>query len=145
MGHPGIRHNTNPRGKINVNLFAKPEVDGICGLEDDDDVSSVRAISQAAGEEVIRLIVKETMTQYKEIFEKVNQLIKRFTSKKQEKVSEKEEEIQVNTLYKKKGVKVHPRDDIPSDGSIPEGDPMWKEKKWEKVKGKLQKDSKYDN
>ena len=26
--------------------------------------------------------------------------------------------------------KIHPRDDVPSDGSAPEGDPRWREKAW---------------
>lgn len=41
----------------------------------------------------------------------------------------KEDNINVNTMYKRKGVKIHPRDDVPSDGSVPDGDPLWKEKK----------------
>ena len=41
----------------------------------------------------------------------------------------------VNTLYKRKGVKVHPRDDIPSDGTVPEGSANWKEAKWPEVQG----------
>lgn len=45
--------------------------------------------------------------------------------------------LYANTLYKRKGHKVHPRDDIPSDGTTPEGDPDWKRKKWDEAKGQL--------
>jgi hypothetical protein len=48
------------------------------------------------------------------------------------------------TLYKGKGVKVNPVDDAPSDGSIPPGDPNWREKRWEEVKDKVQHHSEYD-
>lgn len=44
----------------------------------------------------------------------------------------------VDTMYKRKAKKVHPRDDIPSDGSVPEGDPNWRSVAWEEVKEKLQ-------
>ena len=45
--------------------------------------------------------------------------------------------LRTNTLYKRKGVKVLPRDDIPSDGSTPEGDPHWKAKRWSEIERKL--------
>ncbi|KAL6406714.1 putative gag-pol poly protein [Ilyonectria robusta] len=44
--------------------------------------------------------------------------------------------VRVNTMYKRKADKVQPRDDVPSDGSTPEGDPFWRDKKWdERPKG----------
>lgn len=43
-----------------------------------------------------------------------------------------------NTLYKRKGIKVLPVDDVPSDGSIPEGDPDWREKRWAEAVKNLQ-------
>ncbi|KAK6206862.1 putative gag-pol poly protein [Colletotrichum tabaci] len=41
------------------------------------------------------------------------------------------------TLYKSKDKKVHPIDDAPSDGTIPEGDPEWKLKAWGRVKDRI--------
>ena len=46
--------------------------------------------------------------------------------------------VRVNTMYKRKAKKVHPRYDIPSDGSVPKGDPNWRSVAWEEVKEKLQ-------
>jgi hypothetical protein len=51
--------------------------------------------------------------------------------------------LKVNALYKRKGVKVHPRDDVPSDGSTPDGDPQWKNKKWEEAVRRLNPNRKY--
>ena len=49
-----------------------------------------------------------------------------------------------NTMYKRKAQKVQPVDNAPSDGSVPEGDQRWREKKWADVKDKLQYGSKFD-
>ncbi|KAM3506308.1 hypothetical protein MY11210_007610 [Beauveria gryllotalpidicola] len=46
------------------------------------------------------------------------------------------EELKVFTLYKRKGVKVEPLDI--SDGSVPEGDPYWRAKKWKTVEGSVE-------
>ena len=48
------------------------------------------------------------------------------------------------TMYKTKAQKVQPVDDEPSDGSVPEGNPKWKEKRWNEVKDKLQWGSEWD-
>ncbi|KAL6406203.1 putative gag-pol poly protein [Ilyonectria robusta] len=53
--------------------------------------------------------------------------------------------VRVNTMYKRKADKVQPRDDVPSDGSTPEGDPFWRDKKWDEVKGNLEKDSPFSD
>ncbi|KAI8671752.1 hypothetical protein NCS57_00651300 [Fusarium keratoplasticum] len=140
----------NRAAKINVNLLSKPEVDWESGLEPDDVPTSLRWLSRESGEEVIGIVKAETIRQYHVALEDANHLIRKWARKKYEIRKGKDppdrsklEEILVNTLYKKKGVKIHPRDDVPSDGSTPEGDPEWKAKKWEKAKEKLQEDSKY--
>ena len=40
---------------------------------------------------------------------------------------------EVSTMYKSKAKKIHPRDDVPSDGSTPERDPEWQKHAWEEV------------
>lgn len=47
--------------------------------------------------------------------------------------------VNVFTMYKSKDKKVHPRDDIPSDGTVPEGDPLWKQKRWKAVSAEMLK------
>jgi ribonuclease HI len=150
VGSPYLRSGQERAIKINVNLLSKPEVDWKSGLEPDDVPTSLRWMSRESGEEVINIVKAATVRQYEAALQDANQMIKRWTGKKHEirkdqgsTMKGKLEEILVNTLYKKKGVKIHPRDDVPSDGSTPDGDPEWKEKKWKKVKEKLQEDSKY--
>ncbi|KAH7147252.1 hypothetical protein DER46DRAFT_579709 [Fusarium sp. MPI-SDFR-AT-0072] len=143
--------------KINVNSFAKPGVEDIEGLEEDDVLLTVRAISQESADEVIKLIAREGMKQYKEVLESASQEIRRYvelaaaekkaarTGKKKE-TGERDPEctvpldpdklesgttnIKVNTMYKRKGVKIYPVDNAPLDSLVPDGDPLWKEKKW---------------
>ena len=119
-------------------------------MEPDDVPTSLRWLSRESGEEVISIVKAETIRQYHVALEDANHLIKKWARRKHEIRKGKDppdrgklKEILVNTLYKRKGVKIHPRDDVPSDGSTPEGDPEWKAKKWEKVRKKLQEDSKY--
>ena len=53
------------------------------------------------------------------------------------------EGVKVNTMYKRKADKVHPLDNIPSDGSKPAGDPYWKVKALEEIRNKKQEDNPY--
>jgi len=50
----------------------------------------------------------------------------------------------INTMYKPKSRKVQPVDDHPSDGSVPDGDPEWKKKKWKTAKESLQYGHRFD-
>lgn len=45
--------------------------------------------------------------------------------------------VQINTMYKPKWKKVNPVDDVPPDGSVPPGNPGWKEIELERVKEDL--------
>lgn len=55
------------------------------------------------------------------------------------------EEVLVNTLHKRKADKILPLDNIPSDGTTPEGDPHWKEKRLAKVQGLMESNAKYSD
>jgi len=44
-------------------------------------------------------------------------------------------------MYKTKDKKIHPRDDVPSDGSTPEGDPLWKVKNLAEARKTMQPDT----
>jgi len=46
--------------------------------------------------------------------------------------------FKTNTLYKRKGVKVNPVDNAPSDGSVPEGNAEWREERWAEAMKTLQ-------
>ncbi|RYP39739.1 hypothetical protein DL768_010695 [Monosporascus sp. mg162] len=50
--------------------------------------------------------------------------------------------IQINTMYKPKWKKVDPVDDVPSDRSIPPGNPNWKAKELEKAQQVIDQDGK---
>ena len=49
----------------------------------------------------------------------------------------KRSDAEVNTMYKRKGFKVHPRVDVPSDGSAPDSNPNWRTIAWDEAKSKL--------
>ncbi|SCV59862.1 uncharacterized protein FFFS_14431 [Fusarium fujikuroi] len=92
------------------------------------------------------------MKQYKEVLgaasDEIRQYVDRAVKERKEEkqgVSEdrKVADIKVNTMYKRKGVKIHPVDDAPSDGSVLDGDPFWKEKKWAEIKDTLDTAAKY--
>lgn len=103
------------------------------GLERED---YVIPISEGEAEEVIRVIVNNDWKP----FVPVKRRRKRRKRRKDRFPDNKEADdmIKTNTMYKPKGKKVHPRDDVPSDGTVPDGDPYWKEKKWEKLKHLVQ-------
>lgn len=52
--------------------------------------------------------------------------------------------VRTFTAYKTKAQKVHPIDDEPSDGSVPEGDPDWRRKKWRQALKTMKFGSKFD-
>lgn len=51
---------------------------------------------------------------------------------------------EVYTMYKPKSRKVQPLDNVTSDGSVPEGDPKWRDKAWAKVEARATKKHKFD-
>lgn len=122
---------------LKVKNFLKDSETSACYIEDDDD--SIRSISCGTVIEVTRLIAEEGQRIHQRMIDTAKN--KLAFLKQGPKPGQKS--INVNTLYKRKGVKVHPRDDIPSDGSVPNGDPYWKEKRWKEVQGLLDKESKY--
>ena len=45
------------------------------------------------------------------------------------------------TIYKNKATKVHPLDNVRSDGSVPKGTAKWKLQTWEEVKSRIDWDA----
>ncbi|CAM1507682.1 Fc.00g073230.m01.CDS01 [Cosmosporella sp. VM-42] len=88
-----------------------------------------------SSDQVVQLGHSEGMTLLSDLTITVAQEQKWATLRKLRESDDEQPPFFVNTLYKRKGVKVHPRDDIPSDGTIPEGDVNWKRTKWPEVQG----------
>ncbi|VTT61743.1 unnamed protein product [Fusarium fujikuroi] len=120
-----------------------PGVKDILGLKEDNILLSVRAISHKSADKVIKLIAREGIKQYKEVLRAASNKIRQYVNRA---VKERKEEkqgiskdrkvanIKVNTIYKRKGVKIYPIDNTPLDSSILDSDPFWKEKKWAEIK-----------
>lgn len=105
-----------------------PDDEVIGGISD----RRVRRLLDVCGNRVAfkEEIYREMATDAKEIIH-VNLLQIREVRK-----ARKEAEVMaINTMYKRKAAKVQPVDDQPSDGTTPEGDPYWREKRWDAVKG----------
>jgi hypothetical protein len=127
-------------------------------LEENDDLNSVMHLTQEDVEEVFRLIIKEGLNEWQhnmsvariEFDKQRNDIRSAWKREKRMKKKRKRErrrptDVKVNTLFKRKGVKVHPVDDHPSDGTTPEGDPYWKEKRWELVQGLMEAGTPYSD
>jgi hypothetical protein len=121
-------------------------------LEDDDVLEKSWMLSQEDFTEVIRILAIGIATQYadavanaREELERLRRSDKKKRSKKSRPSDEDTQHIRVNTLYKRKGVKIHPIDDLPSDGSVPEGDPHWKSKKMAEIASRMEKGGKYSD
>ena len=55
------------------------------------------------------------------------------------------ETVGIYTMYKRKAQKVQPVDNLPFDGSLPEGDPHWRQKRWDEVKNRIKEGGKFDD
>ena len=55
------------------------------------------------------------------------------------------ETVGIYTMYKRKAQKVQPVDNLPSDGSLPEGDLHWRQKRWDEVKNRIKEGGKFDD
>lgn len=98
------------------------------------------------GEAIVGCILMESAKQYVEALEAAKAELDFLKKKKKSgrrgtHRSYGPPKVHVHTLYKKKADKVNPVDDVPSDGSVPDGDPFWKKKKWEEVKGRIDPDA----
>lgn len=117
---------------------SEPAIKDVYGLEEDDVEYLIRYVDRKTARKVYKIILKDWMKEN-------NPTQSRVKKTRAQDGGHEDTTVRVNTMYKRKADKIQPRDDVPSDGSTPEGDPYWRDKRWDEVKGDLEKDSPFSD